>query len=167
MKKIMVCAIGLILLISSPAWSQIHSDKILNTMSSLSDQYNVAFQYKNTPITVVFVPDNDEPFVKVYDKFKGRKQQDPNMIFVGSFSGLFGGGGDASGMKSHLQQGITSTYGRDSYRILLDVENKVQKLIGINSRAILKLTKGKPAEVTEFKENRKEFLDAVSTYFEK
>jgi|GEM_PF-6058958 len=166
MKKFLVTVI--IGLAFTTAFAQVDSDKVLTPMGQLVDQYNVAFD-KNVKgtFTVVYVPGADDPFTKVYGKFKGKKQTEKNMIFVGGFAAMFDAEWTPAMMKSHLQKGITDAYGKDSFRILLDLEDKAQKALNVKTIAIIKLKAGKIAEVKEYGENRKEFLDVVSTYFAK
>jgi hypothetical protein len=148
--------------------AQTDSDKLLDVMSQLVDQFDKPFD-KNikAELTVAYVPGSDDPLTKVYGKFKDKKQKPANFIFVGSFAEMFDQGFSPTVMRNHVKDGLVERYGKDGFRILLDLESKIKEVTNLKGIAIIKIKQGKKAEIKEYSENRKEFLDIVQTFFEK
>lgn len=160
MKKLLNLIVLVLMIAPTVSQAQTESDAVIKVLTTLVDQYDKLFVTNGkSAITLVYVPGSDDPFGKVFSKYAGKKLKDGNTVMAGGFKQL--GPPD----KSHLQGGITSQYGKDCYRIILDLDSKVETLLNLKGRSIIILEPGKKAVVKDFGENRKEFLDAVNPYF--
>lgn len=147
---------------------------VLNELSTLTDQYDTNFDPGSASdrLVVIFVGGGDDPFTKVYDKWKGKAlNKKPQVQVVGGFREMLGaaghGEGSASGIKDHIAEAMVVRYGEKHFPILIDVESKLGALLKVKGLAIIEISKRKGSvdSVKDYGTDRKQFFDNIKTYF--
>ena len=128
------------LLISSVSYGQAQPSEIFKKMDGLYDQFNKAIEVDDISgeITLIYIPGNDNPFGKVYDRHKGVKFKQ-EVQFIGGFAEMMNAMSKEA-KKKHLQDAFQSRYGKQHFTILLDLDSDVQKVLGNKGYAIVKIS---------------------------
>jgi hypothetical protein len=160
-----------IFLIACQTMAQPKSSEVIQLIESLSDQFDNNHKFNGETITVVFVPGVDDPFTKVYDKWKDKSwQPDAKITVVGGFKEMLAGGGHGApsdGIKKHVQDAFIARYGKGHFPILIDLMSETGVMLGVKGLSIIKINvKTKTIEsIQDFGDNRKKFFDNVNPLF--
>jgi len=153
-------------LASINSYPQADHKKFLETLSSLTDQFDNSFSstsFKDS-LVVIYVSGLEDPISMAYDKLKGKKIINPQQVLiVGGFSNMQG---ETAAKINHLKMGFTSRYGTDYPKILLDADAKIGEMLPASGLAIIILKNGSSkVEFTDYGTKRKIFFDAINKYF--
>jgi hypothetical protein len=111
----------------------------------------------------------DDPFTKVYDKWKSKQWKEADVQVVGGFREMLSAGGhggaSANGMKSHIQEAMIARYGKDHFPILLDMQSEIGSTLELKGFSIVIFDKNRMEKKEDFGSDRKKFFDAIQTYF--
>jgi hypothetical protein len=148
--------------------AQSSPEKVVDNLSTMTDQYDKAFTQNafKEKLTLIYVNGIDDPFSKVYDKLKGKTLIKGNgVLFAGAFKDIMPGV-DHGPKQKHLAEAMVSRYGKDHFSILFDLDNKLVKDLALKGLSIVTITKGtNKVKITDFGDDRKKFFDAINSYF--
>lgn len=148
-------------------------DKVYGVMSPLTDQFNKTFAAPTDELVIIWVPGNDDPFNKIYEKWKGKTfTSSKNVQVVGGFKEMVSqnsghGGSSVESIKKHIADALISRYGTKHFPILLDMNADLGSTLSLSGLSIIVVSKKTNAikSKTDFGSDRKKFLDEVNTYF--
>lgn len=149
--------------------AQTEWELIQRKLTSLTDQFDKPFTARQDRLVLIYVPGADDPFTKVYDKWKSKQWKDAAVQVVGGFQELVSehghGGANSQGMKGHIREAMNARYGRNHFSILLDMQNEVARELGLKGFSILIMSRRGIEKKEDFGNDRKQFFDAIQTYF--
>ncbi len=166
MKKSAFLILCLLLVYVSKAQNEV--DLLFSKMKDTYDQFDKTFKPKPDadPITIIYIPGNNDPFGKIYDKHKGKKIIG-NVQFIGGFKEIMRGAAEKPKRK-HLQQAFQTRYGKNHFTILLDLESELAQIMSVEGYAIFQISskENKLLSRNDFGFDRLAFFKALGKYLQ-
>jgi hypothetical protein len=160
-----------LLLISSSVFGQ-GADQALKDLTQYTDQFDKPFsKAKADELIIIYVSGADDPFTKVYDKWKGKEIKNPSRVqVVGGFKEMLTssghGGSNTAGMKKHVQEAMVFRYGDKHFPILIDMESTWAAGLKVSGLSVITISrKINKVDRIDFGTDRKKFFDAIKPYF--
>lgn len=164
MKDFLCFLISCLVLTSMVA--QKNSSKLFEKMSDTYDQFGDRFDPGSVDdqLTIVYIPGNNDPFGRIYDKHKGKKIAE-DVQFIGGFREIMIGM-PADKKRAHLQEAFVSRYGKDHFTILLDLDSEIARMLSIQGYTILTISRkdDKIIRLEDFGFDRIAFFKVLNTY---
>jgi len=143
------------------------TSQLFEKLANLEDQYGNHLDYSmDAIVTFIFVEGNNNTFMDIYSKFKGKNLK-PNAFVISGWKNVMPGVNSKS-KREHMFMAMKADQGlgKDGYPIFLDMDSNTHQILNLKQYSVIKFNpKAHKLSIKSYGSDRAGFIRAIRQYF--